>query len=80
MEVIITTVIWAAVIQGLLLGLVFIFSKKRHSFANQLLGFFLLAFVFEALTDLLPLGEIGNYSISGYFTLPEVKLLFPVLL
>ena len=75
----ITIMIWAALIQGLLLGLVFIFSKKRHSFANQLLGFFLLAFVFEALTDLLPLGEIGNYSISGYFTLPEVKLLFPML-
>ena len=79
MEVIITTLIWAAVIQGFLLGLVFIFSKKRHSFANKLLGFFLLAFVFESLTDLLPLSHIGNYSISGYFTLPEVKLLFPVL-
>lgn len=79
MEMFITIVIWAAVIQGLLLSLVFIFSKKRHSFANRLLGFFLLAFVFEALTDLLPLGAIGNYLISGYFTLPEVKLLFPVL-
>ena len=79
MEMFITIIIWAAVIQGLLLGLVFIFSKKRHSFANQLLGFFLLAFVFQALTDLSPLNKIGNYSISGYFTLPEVKLLFPVL-
>ena len=79
MEMFITIIIWAAVIQGFLLGLVFIFSKKRHSFANQLLGFFLLAFAFEALTDLLPLGQIGSYSISGYFTLPEVKLLFPVL-
>jgi len=79
MESFINIVIWAAVIQGLLLGLVFIFSKKHHSFANRILGFFLLAFVFEALTDLLPLDTIGNYSLSGYFTLPEVKLFLPLL-
>jgi len=78
-ETIITVIIWAAVIQGLLLGLLFISSRKHRSFANRLLGFFLLAFVFAALSDMLPMGEIGNYSISGYFTLPEVKLLFPVL-
>jgi len=59
--------------------LIFIFSKKHQSFANRLLGFFLLAFVFEALTDLLPLDTIGNYSLSGYFTLPEVKLFLPLL-
>lgn len=75
----ITIIIWAAIIQGFLLGLIFITSRKHRSFANLLLGFFLLAFVFEALTDLLPLAEIGKYSISNYFTLPEVKLLFPVL-
>jgi len=79
MESFINIVIWAALIQGLLLGLVFIFSKKHHSFANRILGFFLLAFVFEALTDLLPLDTIGNYSLSGYFTLPEVKLFLPLL-
>lgn len=79
MEIIITIVIWAAVIQGLLLGLVFIVSRKHRSFANRLLGFFLLTFVFAALSDLLPFAAIGNYSISAYFTLPEVKLLFPVL-
>jgi AraC-like DNA-binding protein len=79
MEVIITIIVWAAVLQGLLLGLIFIISKKYRSFANQLLGFFLLTFVFAALTDLLPFYEIWGYSISGYFTLPEVKLLFPVL-
>jgi AraC-like DNA-binding protein len=62
-----------------LLGVIFITSRKHRSFANRLLGSFLLAFVFQALTDLLPLSEIGNYSITGYFTLPEVKLLFPVL-
>lgn len=79
MEILITIVIWAAVIQGCMLGLIFIFSGKHRSFANRLLGFFLLTFVFAALSDLLPFTEIGNYSISGYFTLPEVKLLFPVL-
>jgi AraC-like DNA-binding protein len=79
MEMIITIIIWAAVIQGLLLGFIFIVSRKRRSFANRLLGYFLLTFVFAALSDLLPFNEIGNYSLSGYFTLPEVKLLFPVL-
>ena len=79
MEIFITLIIWAAVIQGLLLGVIFITSRKYQSFANKLLGSFLIAFVFEALTDLLPFSAIGNYSISGYFTLPEVKLLLPVL-
>ena len=79
MEILITIVIWAALIQGFMLGLIFIFSGKHRSFANRLLGFFLLTFVFAALSDLLPFTDIGNYSISGYFTLPEVKLLFPVL-
>ncbi len=75
----ITVIIWAAVIQGFLLGLIFVFHNKRKSFSNQLLGFFLFAFAFEALTDILPLNQIGSYSITGYFTLPEVKLLFPLL-
>ena len=79
MDVIITLVIWAAVIQGFLLGLLFIVSRKHRSNANRLLGLFMLTFVFAALSDLLPFSEIGNYSLSGYFTLPEVKLLFPVL-
>ena len=79
MEIVITIIIWAAIIQGLLLGVIFITSRKHRSFANRLLGFFLLSFVLVALTDLLPFNEIGKYSISGYFTLPEVKLFFPVL-
>lgn len=79
MEILITIVIWASIIQGFLLGVIFITSKKHRSYANRLLGSFLLAFVFVALTDLLPLDEIWGYSNSGYFTLPEVKLLFPVL-
>ena len=79
MEMLITIVIWAAILQGLLLGIIFITSKKYHSFANQLLGSFLICFVLVALTDLLPIAEIYGYSIREYFTLPEVKLLFPVL-
>ncbi len=79
MELVITTLIWAAVIQGLLLGMAFIAARKRQSFANRLLGFFLISFVFQALSDLLPFNEIGSYSLSGYFTLPEVKWLLPVL-
>ena len=79
MQMLITIVIWAAIIQGLLLGLIFITSKKHSSFANKLLGSFLITFVFAALTDVLPLVKILGYSIGGYFTLPEVKLLLPVI-
>lgn len=79
MEKIVNTLIWAAMLQGLLLGLMYLFSSKYRSHANQILGFFLLAFVFEALTNS-PLNHIGNYATQGYFTLPEVKLLFPVLI
>lgn len=79
MEKLITLIIWAAVLQGLLLGITFITSKKHRSFANRLLGYFLFTFVFAALSDLLPYDELWSYPISGYFTLPEVKLLFPVL-
>jgi AraC-like DNA-binding protein len=79
MEEFITLIIWAAVIQGLLLGMVFITSRKHRSFANRLLGFFLMAFVFEAISDISSIEKIGNYGLSGYFTLPEVKILLPVL-
>ncbi|MGQ8337077.1 helix-turn-helix domain-containing protein [Sunxiuqinia sp. A32] len=79
MEIVFTTLIWAAVLQGVLLGLIFIFSKKHKSFSNKLLGLFLITFILGAASDLLPFDSIGNYSIMKYFTLPEVKLLFPVL-
>ncbi len=79
MESVINTIVWAAIIQGLLLGLLYIFSKRHRSKANKLLGFFLLCFVLEALTMWLPFDYLGNYSVSQYFDLPEVKLLFPVL-
>lgn len=79
MEMVIIIIIWAAVIQGFLLGLIFIISKNHRSLANQLLGAFLISFVFTAISDLLPIDEIWGYPINGYFTLPEVKMLIPVL-
>lgn len=79
MEIIVTTLIWAAVFQGLLLGFMFIFSKKHRSFSNKLLGFFLITFIFNAISDLVPFDFIGNYRITNVFSSPEVKMLFPVL-
>jgi len=73
-------IIWVIVIQGIFLGLTYIFSKKSKSNANKILGFFLLAFVFEALSsDFFPYDYIGNYLVADYFGIPEVKLFFPVL-
>lgn len=76
---ILSLIIWAAILNGFLLGVLFIASRQRRSFANSLLGFFLLTFVMGALSDLFPVDAIGRYSLSGYFTLPEVKLLLPLL-
>ncbi len=79
MEIIVTTLIWAAVFQGFLLGFMFIFSKKHRSFSNKLLGIFLITFLFGAIADLIPFDYIGNYNIADMFATPEVKWLFPVL-
>jgi AraC-like DNA-binding protein len=79
MELIINTLIWAAVFQGLLMGILFIFSKKHRSFSNRLLGFFLIIFIFGAISDLIPFDFIGKYNVGLLFSTPEVKLLFPVL-
>jgi len=79
MEIIITTLIWAAVFQGFLLGFMFIFSKKHRSFSNKLLGLFLIIFLFGAISDLIPFDFIGKYAIGDLFATPEVKWLFPVL-
>src|SRR5210317_1274111 len=78
MEQIFNTLIWAGILQGFLLAMLYIFSKKYSSLSNKLLGLFLLAFVFEAFT-VIPLANIGGYSTNEYFTLPEVKLFFPIL-
>ncbi len=78
MEQIINTIVWGAIIQGLLLALWYMTSKKYKSKANILLGLFLLCFVFEALTMWIPFDTIGSYPIMAYFNLPEVKLFFPI--
>jgi AraC-like DNA-binding protein len=78
MEGVINTVVWAAIIQGLLLGMLYVFSKKYRSFANRLLGFFLFALIIEALNVFIPIESVGGYSLWYYFELPEVKLFFPL--
>lgn len=75
----INTIVWAAILQGLLLGIMYSTSRKYNVFANRLLGGFLFALVAEALTIFLPFDQISGYSLSGYFSLPEVKLFFPLL-
>ncbi len=72
-------VLWAALLQGVFLALIYIFSGRNRSFANVLLGLFLIAMVVEALKANLPLDSIGTYSIGEYFSLPEVKLFIPLL-
>ena len=79
MEIIVTALIWAAVFQGFLLGIILISSKKHKSFSNKLLGLFLITFIFGAISDLIPFDYIGDYDISRLFASPEVKLLSPVL-
>ncbi|MEZ4850853.1 MAG: AraC family transcriptional regulator [Bacteroidia bacterium] len=72
------TLIWAALIQGLLLGLLYLFSKKYESRANRLLGGFLISLIIEGTSIFIPYDYIGSYSINYYFTTPEVKLFFPL--
>ncbi len=78
MRDIVNVILWAALIQGLFLASLFIFSKKNRSFANFLLGMFLISIILEAINTILPFNAIGNYSISDYFSLLEVKLFIPV--
>ena len=80
MDQIANVIIWVIIIQGIFLGFTYIFSKKSKSKANKILGLFLLAFVFEALSsEFFPYNFIGNYRIGVVFGIPEVKLFFPVL-
>lgn len=80
MDQIANSIIWVIIIQGIFLGFTYILSKKGKSNANRILGFFLLAFVFEALSsDFFPYNYIGSYLMGDYFGLPEVKLFFPAL-
>lgn len=80
MDQVANVIIWVIIIQGIFLGFTYIFSRKSKSKANEILGFFLLAFVFEALSsDFIPYNYIGDYLFADYFGLPEVKLFFPAL-
>lgn len=80
MDQIANVIIWVIIIQGIFLGFTYIFSKKSKSNANKILGLFLLAFVFEALSsEFFPYNYIGSYRIGVVFGIPEVKLFFPVL-
>lgn len=80
MDQLANVIIWVIIIQGIFLGGTYIFSKKGKSNANRILGFFLLAFVVEALSsDFIPYNYLGNYLLGDYFGIPEVKLFFPVL-
>ncbi|MCB0850769.1 MAG: hypothetical protein KDD63_00895, partial [Bacteroidetes bacterium] len=72
------TLIWAGLIQGFLLGLLYLFSRKYSSLANRLLGGFLISLVIEGTSIFIPYDYIGKYSIGYYFTTPEVKLFFPL--
>ena len=79
MEQIFTIIIWAAILQGILLGILFITSKQYISFSNKLLGFFMLALMAEAIPIFLPFSAILGYPIDYYFELPDTKILFPLL-
>jgi AraC-like DNA-binding protein len=80
MDQIANVLIWVIIFQGIFLGFTYIFSEKSKSKANKILGFFLLAFVFEALSsEFFPYNYLGTYLIGDYFGLPEVKLFFPAL-
>ncbi len=71
-------ILWAALLQGFFLALIYILSKRNKSVANTLLGLFLMAIVLEALTTILPFDQIGRYVLNEYFALPEVKLFMPL--
>ena len=78
MDQFINTIIWAAIFQGIVLGILYLFSKKHNSFANKLLGLFMFALVMEPIDSFLTVDYILGYANQGYFALPEVKILLPI--
>lgn len=78
MDDVLNIIIWLAILQGVLLGVLFLSSKKYNSFSNKLLGGFLLALMVEAIVIFIPFGSIFGYSINHYFEVPETKILFPL--
>jgi AraC-like DNA-binding protein len=80
MDQLVNIIIWTAIIQGYLLGILFISSKEYSSWSNKLLGFFLLSLLFELTNTMLPVNTVLGYDIGNYFGMPDTKILFPVLL
>ena len=74
-----TIIIWAAILQGILLGILFLTTKQYKSFSNKLLGLFQLSLMAEAIPLFLPITTIFGYPIDYYFELPDTKILFPLL-
>lgn len=70
---------FGAILQGLFLSGLYIFSKKYQSEANRVLGFFLFALIWEGLNAFIPINHVGSYPIGDYFGLPESKIFMPVL-
>lgn len=79
MEKVVSFIAWAAILQGVMLAMIYLFSRKHRSDSNKILGLFLLALLWEAVTIFYPGNEIGNYFLWDYFAVPEVKLVIPVL-
>lgn len=72
-------IVWAALLQGFILSLTYIFSKKRRNLANTLLGLFILSILLIAIGSINPYSSIGGYDFSEYFALPNMLLLTPTL-
>jgi AraC-like DNA-binding protein len=79
MKDILTTIIWAAIIQGIILGSIYLFSKKHRSRSNAILGFFLLSLMAEAIGMFSSLEEIVGFPLIEYFGMPETKIFWPLL-
>ncbi len=78
MEDVVSTIIWAALFQGLILAILYLSSQRHGSLANRLLGLFLLVIIYEGTLAFINLDEIMGYT-YWYFSFPEVKLLYPIL-
>lgn len=78
MDDVVNIIIWIAILQGVVLGVLFLTSKKHNSFSNKLLGLFLLALMMEAIAIFNPFSSILGYPLYEYFQIPETKILFPL--
>jgi AraC-like DNA-binding protein len=79
MEKLVSFIAWAAIIQGLFLATIYTLSKHHRSESNTILGLFLFALLWEAISIFASIDEIGGYRLWDYFAVPEVKMLIPLL-